>query len=121
MISAGASFLRYGTRSRTGRSSTKAARPADSGVHGIGLVAPDGDLALVLACLHDVVRSLHAHERVMFTPNAFSMRRAISPDRSAFWFRRFDSAGRDPPSTFAAAVTESPCAPMISVLMNSPG
>ena len=57
----------------------------------------------------------------MLIPNALSMRRAISPDRPAFWFKRFDSAGRDTPSTFAAAVTDSPCVSTTSVLMKSPG
>jgi len=40
------------------------ARPAASGVRGIGLVAPDADLARLFAGLGDVARSLHAHQRV---------------------------------------------------------
>src|SRR5450759_2228361 len=57
----------------------------------------------------------------IFTPNAFSMRNAMSPDRSALPFSRFDNVGRDTPSTFAAAATDRPSGVMISVRMKSPG
>src|ERR1017187_3356788 len=56
-----------------------------------------------------------------FTPKAFSMRRAISPERSDLAFRRLERAGRDTPRTCAAAVTERPCGSMISIRINSPG
>src|SRR5260370_33940499 len=57
----------------------------------------------------------------IFTPNAFSMRSAISPERLAFPFNKPESAGRDTPSTFAAAVTDNSAGSTISVRMKSPG
>src|ERR1700686_761035 len=54
-------------------------------------------------------------------PKAFSILRAISPDKSAFPFNRLDSAGRETRRTFAAAVTDRPSGSMISVRINSPG
>src|SRR5207247_6826656 len=57
----------------------------------------------------------------IFTPNAFSMRRAISPERSAFEFTKLDRAGRETLSAAAAAVTERPAGSMISVRIKSPG
>ncbi len=51
---------------------------------------------------------------------AFSMRRAISPDRSALPFRRFESAGRVTRSTAAAAVTVRPWPPMSSIRITVP-
>ena len=57
----------------------------------------------------------------IFTPNAFSIRSAISPDSPALPFSKLDSVGRETPSAAAAAVTDSPCASTISVLMKSPG
>ncbi len=38
----------------------------------------------------------------IFTPNAFSMRRAISPERSALAFSKLDRAGRETLSAAAA-------------------
>jgi hypothetical protein len=55
------------------------------------------------------------------TPNAFSMRIAISGERLAFAFRREDKVGRETRRTFAASVTDSLWASMISVFMNRPG
>src|SRR5437899_3725016 len=57
----------------------------------------------------------------IFTPKAFSMRSAMSPDRSALPLRRLDSAGRETRSAAAAAVTDKPAGWMISVRMKSPG
>src|SRR5437667_9909261 len=57
----------------------------------------------------------------IFGPKAFSMRNAISPDRSAFPLSRLDRVGREMPSASAAAVTERPSGSIISVRMNSPG
>src|SRR5258707_29948 len=57
----------------------------------------------------------------IFTPNAFSMRSAISPERLAFPFNKLESAGRDTPSAIAAAVTDNPVGSTISVRMKSPG
>ena len=57
----------------------------------------------------------------ILTPNAFSIRSAMSPDSPAFPFSKLDSVGRETPSAAAAAVTDSPCASTISVLMKSPG
>src|ERR1035437_761974 len=57
----------------------------------------------------------------IFTPKAFSMRSAMSPERSALPLRRLDSAGRETRSATAAAVTDRPAGWMISVRMKSPG
>ena len=57
----------------------------------------------------------------ILTPNAFSMRRAIRPERSALALRRLDSVGRETFNTLAAAVTDRPRGSMISVFMNDPG
>ena len=57
----------------------------------------------------------------IFTPKAFSMRSAISPDRSALAFNKLDRAGRDTCNTAAAAVTDRPAGSMISVRIKSPG
>src|ERR1700691_1554228 len=57
----------------------------------------------------------------IFTPKAFSMRSAMSPERDALPFSRLDSAGRETFSAAAAAVTDSPAGWMISVRMKSPG
>src|SRR6266404_6024708 len=57
----------------------------------------------------------------IFTPKAFSMRSAMSPDRSALPLRRLDRAGRETRSAAAAAVTDKPAGWMISVRMKSPG
>lgn len=57
----------------------------------------------------------------IFTPKAFSMRRAISPGRLALRLSRLDSAGRDTRRVLATAVTDSPDGSMISVRMKSPG
>jgi hypothetical protein len=57
----------------------------------------------------------------IFTPKAFSMRSAMSPERDALPFSRLDSAGGETLSAAAAAVTESPAGWMISVQMKSPG
>src|SRR6266849_10049198 len=57
----------------------------------------------------------------MRTPKAFSKRSAMSPERSACPFSRFDSAGRDTPSICAAAVTDRASGFRISVRINSPG
>src|ERR1700730_17363546 len=46
-------------------------------------------------------------------PEAFSFRRAISPDRSAFPQSRLDGAGRGTSCTSAGAVTDRPSGPMI--------
>src|ERR1035441_7468662 len=54
-------------------------------------------------------------------PKAFSMRRAISPERLALPFRRLDKAGRETCSAGAASVTDRPAGSMISVRMKSPG
>jgi hypothetical protein len=57
----------------------------------------------------------------IFGPKAFSILRAISPERSAFPFKRLERAGRETRKTFAAAVTDKPSGSMISVRINSPG
>src|SRR5208337_247490 len=57
----------------------------------------------------------------IFTPNAFSMRSAMSPERSALPFSRLDSAGRETLSAAAAAVTDRPAGWIISVRIKSPG
>src|SRR5438876_7536385 len=57
----------------------------------------------------------------IFTPNAFSMRSAMSPERSALPFNRLDSAGRETLRAAAAAVTDRPAGWIISVRMKSPG
>src|SRR5216683_3428436 len=57
----------------------------------------------------------------ILTPNAFSMRRAMLPERAALPFRRLDKAGRETRKAAAAAVTERPAGSMISVRMKSPG
>jgi hypothetical protein len=57
----------------------------------------------------------------ILTPNAFSMRSAMSPERSALPFSRLDKAGRDTFSAAAAAVTDNPAGRIISVRMKSPG
>jgi hypothetical protein len=57
----------------------------------------------------------------IFTPNAFSMRSAISPERSALPFSRLDRAGRETFRAAAAAVTDKPAGWIISVRMKSPG
>src|ERR1700687_3623539 len=57
----------------------------------------------------------------IFTPNAFSMRSAMSPERSALPLSRLDRAGRETLSAAAAAVTDRPAGWIISVRMKSPG
>src|ERR1019366_6393318 len=57
----------------------------------------------------------------IFTPNAFSMRSAMFPDRLALPFSKLDSVGRETRSAAAAAVTERPAGAIISVRMKSPG
>src|SRR5271157_4352440 len=57
----------------------------------------------------------------IFTPKAFSMRSAMSPERSALPLSRLDRAGRDTCSAAAAAVTDRPAGAIISVRMKSPG
>ncbi len=57
----------------------------------------------------------------ILTSNAFSIRSAIIPDRSDRPFRNVESAGRDTPSTFAAAATARPCGSITSVFTNAPG
>src|ERR1700733_8630537 len=57
----------------------------------------------------------------IFTPKAFSMRSAISPERSELPFNRLDRAGRETRSAAAAAVTESPAGSITSVRIKSPG
>ena len=57
----------------------------------------------------------------IFIPKAFSMRRAISPERLALPFSRLERVGRDTRSATAAAVTLRPAGSMISVRMKSPG
>ena len=57
----------------------------------------------------------------IFTLNAFSMRSAMMPDMSDRPFRSIDRAGRETPSTFAAAVTVRPWGSITSVLTNAPG
>src|SRR5208337_5108812 len=57
----------------------------------------------------------------IFTPKAFSMRSAMSPERSALPLSRLDSAGRATRSAAAAAVTDRPAGSIISVRTKSPG
>src|ERR1700691_2812777 len=57
----------------------------------------------------------------ILTPKAFSMRSAISPERSALPLSRLDNAGRETRSAAAAAVTVRPAGSIISVRMKSPG
>jgi hypothetical protein len=54
-------------------------------------------------------------------PNASSIRRPISPDRSASPLSRLESAGRETCKTSAAVVTDRPSGSMISVRINSFG
>jgi hypothetical protein len=56
----------------------------------------------------------------IFTPNAFSIRSAISPDKPALLFNKLDNAGRETPSAAAAAVTDKPAGSTISVRIKSP-
>jgi hypothetical protein len=56
----------------------------------------------------------------METPKAFSMRSAISGDKSTCSFNSVESAGRVTPSAFAASVTDSGMAPTISWRMKPP-
>src|SRR5215471_5526340 len=55
------------------------------------------------------------------TPKAFSIRSAMSPDRSAWPLSRLERATRDTPSACAPAVTVSPSGSRISVRMKLPG
>src|ERR1035441_2133224 len=48
-------------------------------------------------------------------PNAFSIRRAISPDKSALPLSRLDSAGREKPRISAAPAIERPSGPRLGV------
>src|SRR5580658_8804091 len=57
----------------------------------------------------------------ILTPNAFSMRSAMSPERSALPLSRLARAGRETWSAAAAAVTERPAGWIVSVRMKSPG
>src|SRR5215467_9248930 len=57
----------------------------------------------------------------IFTPKAFSMRSAMSPERSELPFSKLDNAGRETRSAAAAAVTERPAGWIISVRIKSPG
>src|SRR6202011_3752746 len=57
----------------------------------------------------------------IFTPKAFSMRSAMSPERSALPLSRLDRAGRETCSAAAAAVTERRAGTIISVRIKSPG
>jgi hypothetical protein len=57
----------------------------------------------------------------ILTPNAFSMRSAISPERPAFSFSKLDNVGRETPNAAAAAVTDRPVGSIISVRIKSPG
>jgi len=57
----------------------------------------------------------------IFTPKAFSMRRAISPESAALLLSKLERAGREALRAIAAAVTERPAGSMISVRMKSPG
>src|SRR5579875_1019737 len=57
----------------------------------------------------------------IFTPKAFSMRSAMSPERPALPLSRLESAGRETWSAAAAAVTDKPAGSIISVRIKSPG
>src|SRR5262245_53002357 len=57
----------------------------------------------------------------MLTPNAFSMRNAISGDKEERSFSSVDNAARVTPSALAAAVTESPSGSTISARTKPPG
>jgi hypothetical protein len=57
----------------------------------------------------------------IFTPKAFSIRSAMSPERLALPLSRLDSVGREIPSAAAATVTDKLAGPIISVRMKSPG
>lgn len=55
------------------------------------------------------------------TPNAFSIRSAISGERFARSFKTADRAARVTPSTRAAPVTDSPSGSMTSLFTKPPG
>ena len=57
----------------------------------------------------------------IFPPKAFSIRSAISPERLDFLLSKLDKVGRDTCNAAAAAVTDKPAGPIISVRMKSPG
>src|SRR6185437_4572656 len=57
----------------------------------------------------------------ILTPKAFSKRKAMSPERSAFPLSKLDRVGRETRNALAAAVTVSTAGSIISVLMKSPG
>jgi hypothetical protein len=57
----------------------------------------------------------------METPNAVSMRNAISDDSAARSFSNAERTGRVTPGALAASVTESSSASMISLFANPPG
>ncbi|HWD97907.1 MAG TPA: hypothetical protein VG345_02675 [Bryobacteraceae bacterium] len=98
-----------------------------SGVSIGSVKTPDPlDFFLATARFGNIVVRLHAHERIhlyseSFTPKAFSMRNAISPDKSALPFKRWKAQGGIHAEQIAAALTDRPAASTISVRMNSPG
>jgi hypothetical protein len=55
-----------------------------------GMKAPDADFLLPAADLGNVVSRLHPHGVSTFAANAFSMRRAISPERLALPFSKLE-------------------------------
>ncbi len=83
--------------------------------------ALDANLFLALPGLSDVVRRLHTHQGIHLYAKRFSIRSAMSPERSALSLSRLDNAGRDTLSAAAAAVTDKPAGSIISVRIKLPG
>jgi hypothetical protein len=79
------------------------------------------DVAGALAHGVAVVPGLHPQQLSMSTPNAFSMRSAISGDRAAWPFTRSDRVARRTPRISAARATVRPSFSRISSRMSSPG
>jgi hypothetical protein len=95
------------------------------GICGLNFHSPlkglDVNSVRTLAGLSDVVGSLHPHKRIHFDAKRFSIRSAISPERSALPLSKLESAGLETRRTVAAAVTDRPAGSMISVRTKSPG
>jgi predicted LPLAT superfamily acyltransferase len=62
---------------------------------GTGMKAWDADFLLAAACPGNLEGGLHTHERFHLHAESFSIRSAISPDRSALLLSKLDRAGRD--------------------------
>lgn len=82
----------------------------------------DGNASrLSLPHARGVMPSLHSHNISMLTPNACSIRNAISGDSEALPFSRAESVARRTPRISALLVTLKPSVSSNSVWMNLPG